>query len=327
MADIVPAGSANTPAVATTAIANPAAVYLAGLAPSGRRSTASVLRTVARSVGVDDWPDMPWCELRYKHVQAIKTRLEAQGLAPATVNRALSAIRGVMTAAWHDGQITAEDLAHIRAVKPVTGSTEAAGRAMKPGELAALVRTCAEARTPAGARDTAIVALGYAAGLRRAELAALEPANLIEDDGQTLTVQLVGKRRKQRTVYVSGGGAQAVRDWLEVRGREPGPLFYAGRSGGHLIPGQGMSPQAVRDIIVRRAQQAGVEHATPHDLRRSFITDLLEAGVDIATTAKMAGHESVQTTQRYDRRGEEAKRKAAGVLHVPYTRQTLDVRA
>jgi integrase/recombinase XerD len=79
-----------------------------------------------------------------------------------------------------------------------------------------------------------------------------------------------------------------------------------------------MTPLAVYNLMVKGAGQARVKKSNPHDLRRSFVSDLLDAGAVIAVVAKMAGHASVTTTARYDRRGEQAKQKAATMLHIPY---------
>lgn len=68
---------------------------------------------------------------------------------------------------------------------------------------------------------------------------------------------------------------------------------------------------------------AGVKPFTPHDLRRTFVSRLLDSGVDIAIVAKMAGHSNIQTTARYDRRPEEAKQRAANLLQIPYPRRAL----
>jgi len=106
-------------------------------------------------------------------------------------------------------------------------------------------------------------------------------------------------------------------DWLGIRGNEPGPLFYPVNKGGNLQPRR-MVNQGIYNAMIKRGKQAGVADFSPHDLRRTFISDMLDAGADIATVAGLAGHASVNTTAKYDRRPEQAKAKAAGLLHLPY---------
>lgn len=79
-----------------------------------------------------------------------------------------------------------------------------------------------------------------------------------------------------------------------------------------------MTDQSVRAALLKRAAQAHVAAFTPHDLRRTYISNLLDAGVDLATAQGLAGHENANTTSGYDRRGDAAKKKAVELLHCPY---------
>jgi site-specific recombinase XerD len=293
---------------------NPAAVYLASLKATGRRAMAGHLRAAAAILGYGDPAAMPWPALRFQHVAMIRTKLQESGKAPASVNGALYALRGVAKAAFDLGLMDAGDYERVRDVKPVRGERLPKGRALTPGELGALLDTCANDPTPAGARDAALIALLYGAGLRRSEAIGLDLANLAPESGE---LRVRGKGDKERLLYLTDGAALAVGDWLTVRGVVDGPLFMAVNKGGRVIR-ERMTSQAVYNILRKRGQEAGVRDFSPHDMRRSFVSSLLDAGADISTVQKLAGHASVTTTQRYDRRGEESKRKAIGLLHVPY---------
>ncbi|HEX2913499.1 MAG TPA: tyrosine-type recombinase/integrase [Chloroflexia bacterium] len=298
---------------------NPAAVYLSTLRPSGRRSMQHHLNTIARmlSGGREDAFSLAWQELRYQHTAAVRTKLEESHYKPSTANTALKALRGVLKQAWKLGLMEAEDYRRAADVKLIKSETLPRGRALLRGEIIAILDTCAADTGPAGARDAAIFAVLYAAGLRRSEVVKLTLADYDHESG-ALTIR-AGKGNKDRVVYLGADGAgQALEDWLTLRGTESGLLFCPVNKAGRIVLGQTMTDQAVLKLLKKRATQAGVRAFSPHDLRRTFISDLLDAGADIVTVQKLAGHADVSTTARYDRRGEVAKRKAASLLHVPY---------
>lgn len=293
---------------------NPAAVYLAGLSGDGQRTQKQALEKIALILtGSPDVLACNWAALRYQHTQVIRAKLAGQ-YAPRTANRILSALRRVLEEAWRLGLMNAEEYHRARDIKNVIGETVPAGRELAPGEIAGLLQACEKDTTAAGARDAAIIAIAYACGLRRAEIAGLLHENY---DPETGRLVLTGKRNKERTAYLVGGAYQAMADWLNIRGDEPGALFWPINKGGKLQR-RAMTTQAIYNLLQKRAGEAGVKSFSPHDMRRTFVSDLLDAGADIATVAKMAGHASVTTTARYDRRPEQAKQKAAGLLHVPY---------
>lgn len=294
---------------------NPAAIYLASLRPTGRRAMRNLLNVIAEiaSSGRHNIFTLPWHELRYQHTAAIRTALQER-YKPASVNMAISALRQVLKEAWQLGQMSAEEYHRAANLKVVRNAALPRGRALKGGELIALMKVCSQDSSPMGARDAALIAVLYAAGLRRSEVAKLDLSHYDEETG-ALTIK-GGKGGKDRLAYL-GTGSEAVADWLTLRGRAAGPLFYPIRKGGHIDPRR-LTEQSVFDILKKRGREAGVKAFSPHDMRRTFISDLLDAGADIATVQKLAGHADVQTTTRYDRRGEEAKKQAASKLHLPY---------
>jgi len=318
--DLIPSNNQNIILAGENPLdTNPAAVYLASLqSETGRRTQRQALETMAGmlSGGTVSAFDFPWASLRYQHAQALRTQLISR-YKPATVNKFLSALRGVLKQAWRLGQLSAEELARTTDLSAATGETLPAGRELSLGEITALLASCEADDSAAGARDAAIIALMYTCGLRRAEVAALDLADLDPESGR-LVVR--GKRAKERTAYLVGGAADAMADWLAVRGNDPGPLFWPVNKGGRFV-NRRMVSQSIYDMLIKRAEEAGVKHFSPHDFRRTFVGDLLAAGADISTVSKMAGHANVATTARYDRRTEQAKQKAAGLLHVAYRKR------
>jgi integrase len=255
-----------------------------------------------------DWP-----KLTYSVTQALRARL-LERFAPATAQRTLSALRGVLRECWRLGLMTAEDYQRVADVQVGRWERLPRGRALGAGELRTLFQACA-GRGITGVRDAALLALLYGAGLRRAEAVGLDLGDFDSETG-TLTVRH-GKGDKDRRVYVANGGQRAILAWLEHRGSEPGPLLLAMAKGGRIVPRR-LTPHAAFKALASLARRAGVARFGPHDLRRTFVSDLLDNGADIATVAKLAGHAQMETTRRYDRRPEEAKRRAAALLHVPY---------
>jgi len=178
----------------------------------------------------------------------------------------------------------------------------------------ALASDCQNDPSPAGRRDAAILALLFACGLRRAEAVALDMGDVDIETG-AIAVR-GGKGRKDRTTYAVNGAWEAVHAWITVRGRVFGPFLVPIAKGGK-IDIRRMTDQAIYLALRKRAQQAKVKEFSPHDLRRTFASEMLDAGADIATVQKMMGRADPATTARYDRRGEEAKKRAASLLHFP----------
>jgi integrase len=254
-----------------------------------------------------------WWQLRYYHMHKIRADLATER-APATVNKTLVAVRQVLKHCRRLKLMTAEDCADASDCPRVRGSRVPPGRALDVDEIQRLLAQTEEAPV-LGVRNGAIVMVLAGCGLRRNEAASLD----IEDYVPTQShLRVLGKGNKERLVPLHPAIGQALQTWIQMRGPQPGPLFYRGQKGDLLRVGERITARGIYSVVTRLASACDVLDIMPHDFRRTFISVLLDQGKDLAVVSKLVGHAKVETTARYDRRGERAGHKAVEALDIMF---------
>jgi site-specific recombinase XerD len=158
------------------------------------------------------------------------------------------------------------------------------------------------ASTIIGLRDRALLETLFSTGLRVAELAALNRDQLrIKDETKDIETAVIGKGSKIRTVYFSDRAVKALRNYLKERKDLDEALFINYRRGGAKSnASRRLTVKSIEDIVKKYVIMAGLPvMATPHTLRHSFATDLLNQGVDLRTVQEFLGHSNIATTQIY----------------------------
>jgi tyrosine recombinase XerC len=179
-------------------------------------------------------------------------------------------------------------------------------------EAVAQVLAQPDCRTPEGIRDAAILELFYSTGIRLSELLHLKPHD-VEFSHRTLKV--TGKGSKQRIVPFGRKAAAAVRRWLQVRGtfvrgdRDPGTVFLSAR-------GKVLQPKTVNLLVNRYIGAVSeIRQKSPHVLRHTFATHLVNRGADLQAVRELLGHESLSTTQVYTHVGIDRLKKVYAQAH------------
>lgn len=218
--------------------------------------------------------------------------LHAAGYAPATVARKLASLRSLYAFGQREGWVRANPAKPLRSPR----------RARKlpkflTGEEIARLLAAPQTAAAGGLRDRAILELMYSAGVRVQELVNLDDGDL---DLRNATVRVRGKGRRERLGIVGSHARGAVRAWLATRpaaaadrGTGPQPLFTNKF-------GRRLSVRGVGRMLEKHLAVAGLTgRASPHTLRHSFATHLLDAGADIRSVQELLGHKSLVTTQIY----------------------------
>lgn len=142
-------------------------------------------------------------------------------------------------------------------------------------------------------------------GVRRAEIVAIDYEDYDRRSGVIEVKQ--GKGARGRVLSITPSTKRILNRWLKLRGAFDGALFT--RIVSNEVTVRRLSAQAIYNIVRARAEEAGIEYCTPHDLRRTLVTRLLESGVDLNTVRKIIGHTDINTTARYDQRRDDSRRK------------------
>lgn len=240
--------------------------------------------------------------------------LRSAGISARSVARALAAIRGLfrfLVAEKHLDHDPAENIDNPKLWATLPKS-------LQPSEVEALLRA-PDRNAPDGLRDAAMLELLYATGLRVSELIRVKNEDVELDAGFLRTM---GKGSKERIVPFGDSARAAIVAYIE-RGR---PVFVK-RADAHLFlstRGTAMSRQSFWMKIVRYARQAGITaHISPHVLRHSFATHLLEGGADLRSVQELLGHADLATTELYTHVTDGRRRALYFEAH-PHARRRTD---
>jgi tyrosine recombinase XerC len=218
--------------------------------------------------------------------------LSTRGLARSSVARKAAAVRSMYRFATSRGLVAANPAALLAAPKVPTSLPPV----LKRAEASSLVEAPA-GQDPWAVRDRALLELLYAAGIRVSELCGLDVDDLDLEEGR---VRVLGKGGRERSVPIGEEAVEAARTYL-AEAREGtlgdghgGPALFLNRRGKRI------SPRDVRSLVEKYRQDvlAG-RRVSPHTLRHSFATHLMEGGADIRAVQELLGHSSLGTTQRY----------------------------
>jgi site-specific recombinase XerD len=276
-----------------------------------RRASAHTRRAYLADVGeLAEWASdrsTDPLELSYRVLRGYAARLAQRGLSRSTVSRKLASVRGLLDhlrRAGEIGQNPAELLPNPRAESYLP-------RVLDPDEVRRLLERI-PTRTALDMRDRAMLEIAYSSGLRCAELVGLDVDRV---DFESETVRVLGKGGRERILPLGEPAQRALATYLArgrpaLKGDPSEPALLLSKSGKRL------SPSDVTRRLDRRVSEAAIAgRVSPHALRHSFATHMLEGGADLRSIQELLGHASVSTTQIYTRVEPGRLRRAHGDAH------------
>jgi integrase/recombinase XerD len=304
--ELVPLETVETP---PTAVDEGTALVRSYLATLGSLRSVSTMTEsfvrVAEVLKLPHYSAIPWTRLSLDDFAGLRHRLNEKHR-PATTNLTLSAVRGLLVEAADRGLITEQLLgAAKRKLRNVRGSRITKGRQLSNEEIAKLEDATLAYGEPKASMLRAILLLSVGIGLRREEVCSLPVDCIVERK-----LRVIGKGDKERACPLDEPTEQVLLQWLDTRRALAWPHRMLFGAPEHQKP---LTPQTLWWFLKQLREKADVPSFGPHDLRRTFASRMLEAGIDVRELQVLMGHANIQTTARYDKRGPEqlAKRRLA----------------
>jgi site-specific recombinase XerD len=289
---------------------NPFNLYLATLgSPQSVQSCRSRLNRVASFYNAT-WDSFDWTGITYSDVVLSLRKILASGSSYLTANQTLSFLKGVLRQAWLSGQYHSEEFQKVHAIKKFKGCRLPVGQALPKGQVNKLFESCSnDVNQVRGLRDAVVLSLGFHMALRRSEIGRVKMKDL---DLDRLTLRIIGKGNKEAELPIPTICATHLESWMTVREEQTdahnvydggfllGKVHNPGGQLGCLIGLRGEAIAEILSQVVERSSLILAKKLTPHDMRRTRITEWLHAG-NARIAQKLARHADIQTTLIYDR--------------------------
>jgi integrase/recombinase XerD len=260
-----------------------------GLSPNTISSYERDMRSFIDEIGIEDLT-----VVLPEHLESHISAARARGLAESSIARSVVSVRNCVAFTCKEASLPNK----VQGVKPPRLKARLP-KALSIGEVSDLIEATGGVDNPTSLRERAVVELLYGTGARISELVALNIADVSKIDGtEVQSLRLTGKGGKVRIVPMGSFARDALDQYL-IRARpglvvkEREPLFLNNR-------GKRLSRQTMWKIVSQAAERANLTtHVSPHSLRHSYATHLLDGGADIRVVQELLGHSSVTTTQIY----------------------------
>lgn len=277
-----------------------------------KNASVHTLDNYARDIGqfaAFTWPDteppFPWSGLTRLHARAFLADVQKSGARPATTGRKLSSLRSFCRFLVREGRIEANPFTGLPQPRrdrnlPDILSAEQMGRLLDtPMELLKAQAEPDAFKRYAAARDTAILEVLYSSGIRLSELTSLREDRVDLFGG---SVRVLGKGKKERLCPLGGPAVRALHEAMEARESFLASLGILKRPPALFLNklGTPLSNRSIQRMMKQMLQAAGLNpELSPHALRHSFATHLLDNGADLRSVQELLGHSSLSTTQIY----------------------------